>query len=140
MLIDDIKAQMFAAMKAKAIVKKEILRTVIGEVTATGEDATDERVQKAIRKMLKSNQETQNAVVDETQRAELIEEAEILNAYLPKALSVQQLITELSPVCDAIRAANNDGQATGVAVKHLKTTGAEFDGKDVAAAVKQLRT
>ena len=32
-----------------------------------------------------------------------------------------------------------DGQATGLAMKHLKTTGASFDGNDVAEAVKRVR-
>jgi uncharacterized protein len=48
-------------------------------------------------------------------------------------------VAALAPVADAIRAAGNDGQATGVAMKQLKSTGATVDGKTVAAAVKQLR-
>jgi len=42
-------------------------------------------------------------------------------------------------VAEAIKAAGNDGQATGVAMKHLKSTGAVVSGKDVAAVVKTLR-
>jgi hypothetical protein len=38
-----------------------------------------------------------------------------------------------------VKAAGNDGQATGVAMKHLKSLGAEVNGKDVSAAVRQLR-
>ena len=40
---------------------------------------------------------------------------------------------------DDIRAAGNPGQATGAAMKHLKPQGLEVEGKDVAAAVAQIR-
>jgi hypothetical protein len=43
-------------------------------------------------------------------------------------------------VAGAIKAAGNDGQATGVAMKHLKSAGASVDGKTVAEAVKQIRS
>ena len=45
----------------------------------------------------------------------------------------------LAPVVDALKAAGNDGQATGVAMKHLKSVGAVVTGKEVTAAVKKLR-
>ena len=39
----------------------------------------------------------------------------------------------------ALKGAKNDGQATGLAMKHLKQKGLAVLGEDVAAAVKQLR-
>jgi len=39
-----------------------------------------------------------------------------------------------------VLAAKNDGQATGVAMKHLKSSGASVTGQDVAQAVKALRS
>ena len=49
MLIDDLKTAMFAAMKAKDTITKEVLRTAIGEATATGDDTDDARVRDAVR-------------------------------------------------------------------------------------------
>ena len=63
----------------------------------------------------------------------------MLNAYLPKSLGVAEIVAALAPVAEAVKAAGNDGQATGVAMKHLKTLGAVVNGKDVSAAVRQLR-
>jgi len=140
MLIDDMKKQMFAAMKAGDTVKKELLRTVIGEVTSTGEEATDEKVQAVLKKMVKSARETLGMSTDAAQKATLETELDLMEGFLPKALSVQDIQQALSSVAEQIRAAGNDGQATGIAMKHLKGTGATVDGKDVSAAVKALRS
>ena len=40
---------------------------------------------------------------------------------------------------DAIRAAGNDGQATGIAMKTLKASGAAIDGKLVGDVVRKMR-
>ena len=45
----------------------------------------------------------------------------------------------LASQLESIKGAKSDGQATGVAMKHLKASGAVFEGNDVAAAVKQIR-
>jgi uncharacterized protein YqeY len=88
---------------------------------------------------VKSNEETLQASQDETQKATLLAEIEVLNSYLPKSLGVPEIVAALAPVAEAVKAAGNDGQATGVAMKHLKGLGAEVNGKDVSAAVRQLR-
>jgi uncharacterized protein YqeY len=77
---------------------------------------------------------------DETQKATLRAEIEVLNAFLPKALGVPEIVAALAPVAEAVKTAGNDGQATGVAMKHLKSQGAVVNGKDVSAAVRQLRS
>src|SRR5690606_16833258 len=104
-----------------------------------GKPASDEEAAQVVKKLVKSNQETLAAAVDEEQKRTLERELEILASLLPKALGVAEIVAALAPVADAIRAAKNDGQATGVAMKHLKQGGHEVSGKDVAEAVKQLR-
>jgi len=52
---------------------------------------------------------------------------------------VEDIVSALAPVHAAIKAAGNEGQATGVAMKHLKSSGATVNGKDVAEAVKRVR-
>jgi uncharacterized protein YqeY len=139
MLIDDIKAAMMSAMKARNTTEKEILRTCIGEVTGTGEAADDARVQGVLRKMIKNNDETLKVATDADQRATLEAEIVILRRYLPQSLSIEQIVAALAPVADAIRGASGTGQATGVAMKQLKSAGLEAAGKDVTQAVEQLR-
>jgi uncharacterized protein YqeY len=142
-LLDQIKAQMFAAMKSGNATEREILKVAMGEITTDaarpGRKGDDDETRAILKKLVKSNEESIEASQDEAQKAQLRAEIEVLNAYLPKALGVAEIVAALAPVADAVKAAGNDGQATGVAMKHLKTLGAEINGKDVSAAVRQLR-
>lgn len=139
MLLDEIKAAMFAAMKSGNTVEKELLRTAIGEATATGEKPDDAQMTALLRKFVKSNEETQAISADPAAKAKLVQELEILRRFLPQTLNVEQIQAALEPVVAAIRAAAGEGPATGLAVKHLKSIGALVEGKDVSAAVKTLR-
>jgi uncharacterized protein len=143
MLLDEIKARMFRAMKSGDVLEKEILRVAVGEITTDaarpGRNGDDAETQAILRKLIKSNDESLEAITDSERRAELQRESEILRSFLPRALGAEELIAALAGVADAVRAAGNDGQATGIAMKHLKASGVVADGKAVGAAVKRLR-
>ncbi len=142
MLIDVIKARVLAALKAGRTVEKEVLRVALGEmqtIEARGTPLTDEDAAKVVVKLVKSNRETMAASTNDAQRAELAEEIAILETLLPKSLGVEELVAALAESRDAIRAAGNDGQATGIAMKALKAAGIAADGKKVGEAVKQMR-
>jgi uncharacterized protein YqeY len=144
MLLDEIKARMFRAMKAGNVVEKEILRVAVGEITTDaardGRRGDDDEARAILRKLIKSNEESLAAGIPDDRRAQLGEENRILGEFLPKSLSVDDIVAALAPVRDAVRAAGNEGQATGVAMKHLKSSGASVGGKDVAEAVKRVRS
>lgn len=144
MLLDEIKAQMRSAMKSGDSVAKEILRVAVGEITTefarAGRKGDDEEASAIVRKLIKSNDETlASGGAQGDEHAKLVRENEVLAAFLPKSLDMGAIVAALAPVADAIKAAGNDGQATGVAMKELKKIGAVVNGKDVSAAVKQLR-
>jgi hypothetical protein len=142
MLVDTLKSRAAAAMKAKDSVAMSILRLALGEIQTaearSGKALTDDEAAAVVRKLLKSNEETLGHAQGE-QRATLEKENEILRSVLPAGLTPDQIAEMLAPVADAIKAAKNDGQATGVAMKHLKSTGASVQGNDVAVAVKKIR-
>ncbi len=143
MLKDDLKAAMLAAMKEGRATEKGVLRVALGEVqtveSRSGSDAADAEVETILRKLIKSIGESLEAATDADQRAQLAEEIAVLERFLPKTLSPDEIVAALEPVADAVRAAGNDGQATGVAMKHLKGSGASVEGKDVSAAVRRMR-
>jgi uncharacterized protein YqeY len=143
MLVDAIKARMFKAMKAGNTVEKEILRVAVGEITTEaareGRTGSDEEAQAILRKLIKSNDESIAASEDSSKKATLEEENRILSDFLPKSLDVDAIVAALAAVAAAVKAAGNEGQATGVAMKHLKGSGAVVQGKDVAQAVKRIR-
>lgn len=143
MLVDEIKARMFRAMKAGSIVEKEILRVAIGEITTDaareGRRGDDDEARALVRKLIKSNDESLATDLPADRRSVLEEENRILGEFLPKSLGLDDILRALEPVHAAIKAAGNEGQATGVAMKHLKSSGATVNGKDVAEAVKRVR-
>ena len=134
---------MFAAMKSGNVTEREILKVAMGEITTdaarAGRKGDDEEAMGLLKKLVKSNQETIEASQDEAQKTQLLAEIAVLNTFLPKSLGLPEIVAALAPVADAVKAAGNDGQATGVAMKHLKSLAAEVNGKDVSAAVRQLR-
>lgn len=140
MLIDDVKAAMFAAMKAGNVLEKEVLRTALGDATSTGEKPDDPQMMAVLKKLVKSNEETLAAATDPSAKDKLHQELAILRRFLPSGLSVEQIQAALAPVADAIMGASAEGPATGIAMKHLKAQGATVEGKDVTLAVRQLRS
>lgn len=144
MIIDEMKKRIMLAMKEKRDLEKEILKVALGEIQTAGarasRDLNDEEAIAIIRKLVKSNEETLVGTSDTAKRTVLEQENAILGTLLPKGLTVDEILEKLGPARDAIRAAGNDGQATGVAVKHLKGLGLNVPGSDVSQAVKSLRT
>lgn len=142
MLAEEIKRRMFAAMKAKNTVEKEILRVALGEIQtaeARGEAVTDQTAIAAVKKLLKSNEESLALTTDPEGADVLRQEIEILKSILPQGLSVDQIVEALGEVQDAIKSAKAEGPATGIAMKHLKSQALAVDGKDVKAAVVRMR-
>ena len=143
-LLETIKKQVIDAMKAKDTIAKDVLRVAQGDIelaqTRTGKDMSDDEAQKIVRKLIKSNQETLAANPDDATAEKLNKEITILEALLPRTLGVDEIVAALAAVEGDIKAAGNDGQATGVAMKHLKPQGLAVEGKDVSAAVRQIRS
>lgn len=139
----ELKKRVLQAMRDKNELEKDLLRVLLGDLelaeTRTGNELSEKDEQQIVRRMVKSNQETAALTQDPADVEKLKQELAILEALLPKTLSVAETIAALEPVADDLRAAGNDGQATGLAMKHLKPQGLQVDGKDVAAAVKQIR-
>jgi uncharacterized protein YqeY len=143
MLIDTIKARALEAMKSKDTLASTIFRLALGEIQTaearSGRAVTDEEAIAIVRKLVKSNEETLSMAEGTEQKATLEKELTLLKALLPQSLSVADIVLALAPVAAAIKEAKNEGQATGVAMKHLKSQGTAAAGTDVATAVKQLR-
>jgi len=142
MLIDEVKRRMLEAMKAKRPLEKEILRVALGDLQSEQSrsgNLTDEQAEKILRKIIKSNEETIAAHDDADTRTRLAEENQILGDLLPKTLDDDAIRAALADVEPQIKEAGNDGQATGIAMKHLKSAGASVTGQDVSRVVKSMR-
>lgn len=143
-LHDDLKARVTAAVKAGDSATRDTLRTVIGEAQMEAlrrkGDVTDEVVLGVVRKGVAGLKETiplakKDGRDTAAQEAELV----LLEALLPKAWDREAITAALAPVRDEVRAAKNDGQAMGVAMKALKAAGAATTPDDVKAVVAAIR-
>lgn len=145
-LFDKISNDIKAAMLAKEKVRLETLRGIKKEFleakTAKGADGTltDENATKILAKMVKQRKETAQ-IYAEQNRPELAEnelaEAAVIEEYLPKQLSEEELVTELKKIIAQTGAtsAKEMGKVMGVASKALA---GKADGRVISAKVREL--
>jgi uncharacterized protein len=143
MLVDELKKRIASAVKDGDGVARDVLRLALGEIQTAearkNAPLSDEEATAALRKLVKSNEETLALTTDPESAAALRRENDVLGALLPKGLSTEEIVAALAAEHEPIKAAKNDGQATGLAMKHLKASGKTVSGTDVAAAVKAIR-
>lgn len=145
MLVDQIRARVLEASKSGDATTRDVLRLALGEIqTAEARKSaalSDDDAGALLRKLVKSNEETLGSLPAGDDRGPVLKrEIEVLLALLPAEATPEEVAAWLAPVTDAVRAAPSDGQATGVAMKHLKSSGKAAPGNVVSAAVKAIRT
>lgn len=147
-LLETLHAKLTEARKARNTLQMNVLQVLLGDASMvearTGKKATDEEIDKMVRKLVVGNNETmellrQKGMASNPDYTRRTEENAFLTTLLPQSLSVAEIKAALAEVVDAIKGAKNDGQATGVAMKHLKGKNLKVQGEDVSAAVKELR-
>ena len=145
----DLQAKLREAVKARDDLARDLLRVILGEVSTrrarTGKEPTDEEVQGIIRKLIAGNAETRQELEKRGQTTHeaygrLARENAYLESLLPAALDRAAIRKELEPIAADLKGARNDGQATGMAMKHLRQRGLAVQGEEVAATVKEFRT
>ena len=147
MLLDDLKADILTSMKKGDHVRVDTLRFLLSAVrnaaiakyAAAGEGAMkDEDVLEVIKKQVKTHKESIDAFT-KAGRSELVskEQAEltILEAFLPKEMSDDELKTLLQPI--AASGKTNFGLLMKQA---MGTVAGKADGARVSALLKSLRT
>jgi uncharacterized protein YqeY len=143
-LYDELKARVTAAVRGGDTRTRDTLRTVLGEAQAEAVrrngEVTDEVVLGVVRKAVTGLQETiplaEKAGRDTAQQED---ELALLESLLPRAWDREAIAAVLAPLRDELRAAKNDGQAMGVAMKALKAQGATTNPDDVKAVVAAAR-
>ncbi len=145
-LFDQISADIKSAMLAKDRVRLDTLRGVKKEFleakTAPGADGnlSNDTATKILVKMVKQRKES--AQIYESQNrpelaAEELAQAAIIEEYLPKQLTEEELATELKAIIARVGAtsAKEMGKVMGVASKELA---GRAEGKAISAKVKEL--
>lgn len=145
-LFDTVSNDIKSAMLAKDKVKLEALRGVKKEFieakTAKGGNGelADDVALKILAKMVKQRRESA-VIYQEQNRPELAEselaEAAIIEAYMPKQLTGEELAAELTAIISEVGASGPQdmGKVMGVASKRLA---GRADGRAISTMVKEL--
>ena len=139
-LLDTIQAQFLEARKAKDELTKNVLSVILGEVqvqqgrSAQNGAVTDTQIEKIIEKVIASNQETIDVMTKK-----LRTENALLTALLPVPCTEKDIRDVLAPLAGNIRAANNEGQAKGIAFKAIKASGLKADSDLVTKIAMEYR-
>jgi uncharacterized protein YqeY len=84
MIIEDLNKQIKSAMKSRDKDTISLLRLVVGMAQQDG-DTSDAALEKVIRNMIKSNNQTAEALIaNGRMAAEIYNENKLLNSFIPK--------------------------------------------------------
>lgn len=139
---DDIKAAMLAKDKVSLQALRGVKKEFLEAKTAKGGDGelTDEAAVKIIQKMVKQRKESA-AIYTEQGRPELAEdeiaEVSVLEAYLPKQMSAEELEEKLKEIIAQVGATGPQdmGKVMGIATKALA---GKAEGRMISETVKRL--
>ncbi len=145
-LFDQISEDIKKAMLAREKVRLEALRGIKKEfleaktAKGAGGELSDEAALKILTKMVKQRKESAR-IYSENSRPELAEnelaEAAVIEEYLPKQLTAEELEKELRAIIAETGAENASqmGKVMGLATKRLA---GRAEGREISAKVKEL--
>jgi uncharacterized protein YqeY len=137
----DIKTAMLAR-DAKKLDALRAMKSVVLLLKTSPEGLTEESATKALQKEVKKRRETAD-IYTKQNRADLAEveiaQADVIEAYLPKQMSAEELKAEVEKIIAQVGATSpaDMGKVMGAATKALA---GKADGKAVSDLVKQLLT
>lgn len=155
MLLDILKGDIISAMRRGDGVAKDVLRLVVGEAQTLAASKgmankvlTDDHVFSIIKEIVAKNQQAISPTsadgkvheIPAEKKAVLEKENQLLQSYLPKQLTREEIKSRLLSIDLEIKSAKADGQAVGYAMKFLKDSGDSVDGSEVKAVVSEIRT
>lgn len=137
---EDIKKAMLARQKVRLEALRGVKKEFLEAKTAKGANGelTDETALKILTKMVKQRKESAR-IYEENNRKELadneLQEAAVIEEYLPKKLTAQQLSLEIDAIINEVGASSprDMGKVMGVASKSLA---GRAEGKDIMECVK----
>ena len=138
----ELKTAMFAKDKVKLAALRAVKSAFLLEKTKEGfsGNITDEQAQQIISKLHKQRMDVYQIYVDQKREdlaTEEIEQANVLEIYLPKQLSEEELTKELKNIIDSLGASSMSdiGRVMGKAMGLLK---GKADGSLISKITKEL--
>lgn len=144
MLEATIRADIKESIKSKDYIKRNLLSVIIGEVERAypiaSDFAQDSNWVIVIKKMLKNTEEMLVNVGDTRLelKMQLLTEKLILQNYLPKALTKEELKQLFVANNIEISSTIGEGKSIGNAIKYLRGAKVDFNNPDVRAVVLEM--
>jgi len=142
-LLTSLKADQLTARKSKNTVEATLLTTLIGEASMAGKndgnrESTDDEVLYVIRKFIKGAKDTMAVIESSSEMFKALEnELVVLERYLPKQLSENELIAHIKTIAEEIEATT--AKDMGRVMKELQTRFAGlYDGKVASQHVRNV--
>ncbi|MEO7174187.1 MAG: GatB/YqeY domain-containing protein [Saprospiraceae bacterium] len=144
-LSEIITQDLKAAMKAQDTVSLRGIRAIkaalqLAATDGSGQEMTTDREVKLIQKLVKQRQDSLS-IFEQQKREDLAvierEEIEVLQRYLPKALSLEDLEKAIQEVIESTGASSMKDMGAVMAAANAKLAGAA-DGKAVSEVVRRL--
>ncbi len=135
----DIKSAMLSKDKEKLAVLRDIKSKLMLEATSGSGEVTDESALKIVMKLHKQRTETYQLYMEQNREDLAAEEkfqAEVLESYLPKMMTEEEVATEVAMAITQTGAAGPQDMGKVMGVLSGKLAG-KADGKMIANLVKQ---
>ena len=136
----DIKAAMLAKEKEKLAALRDIKAKLLLEATSGGGEVTEEAAMKIVLKLHKQRVETYELYKTQGREdlaAEELFQAQVIEAYLPKQLSEEEVRAEVEAAVAELGV--SDASGMGKVMGHLsKKLSGKADGKVISALVKEV--
>lgn len=135
----DIKAAMLAKEKEKLQALRDIKSKLLLEATSGSGEVTEEAASKIVMKMYKQRMDTYNLYIEQGREdlaADELFEAKVIEAYMPKQLSEDEIRSEVKAVIAATGASapSDMGKVMGMLTGKLA---GKADGKIISQLVKE---
>lgn len=140
----EIRSKLRTAIKENNTILKNVLRLLLGEIETLESSNKKFDSNKIIKKLIDSNNQILAIKNDEV----LIKENEILNSFLPKEISKEELLNTIeSFYCpngsrqSLVLETNtkSEGQLMGIFIKQLKANNVIFNNNDLVNIIKELK-
>ncbi len=136
----DIKTAMLSKDKERLSVLRDIKSKLMLEATSGSGEVTDETAMKIVMKLHKQRTETYQLYTEQNREDLAAEEkfqAEVLESYLPKMLSEEEVKKEVQTAIEQVGASGPQDMGKVMGVLSAKLAG-KADGKLIATLVKEF--
>ena len=138
MLVDKVQKMLADSIAERNEPKKSILKVLVSEIQRLHGEVKDVQVVSIAKKMVESNMAMMSLQTDEAKKNVLVAENQVLEEFLPKMASKEDIMREVHLLKDDF-VVKPDSQCYGLGFAKLKKLGINADGNLVKKCIDEVR-